>query len=210
MVAFNVNRTAARRAKGIKMNASQNANITVNGLNSNSGNGWRRHAAAMLGHSDKAAYAGCKFITAAVGRAIGENNMDAVEWLRRAVASKTTVVRNTAKTCVKIMAACLYGIQEVDKKGLTVTDAPEFKDWTAASMKEAAGTHNWKERKGNVLAFWTGKAPIRIKKSRAQRTPAERLEAIAKAAAALMAKEGITMSEVTAAINKARADYIVK
>lgn len=164
----------------------------------------------MLGHTDKAAYAGCKFIVGTINRAIEEGNMDAVEWLRRAIASKTAAVRNTSKLCVKIMTACLYGVQEVDKKGLSVTDAPEIKDWTAATIKEAANTHNWKERKGAVLSFWTGKAPIRIKKSRAQRTPAERLEAIAKAAAALMAKEGITMSEVTAAISKARADYIVK
>jgi hypothetical protein len=191
-----------------QITSSAQASAQVNGIAGNTE--WRRHAAAMLGHTDKASYAGCKFIVGTVNRAIEEGNMDAVEWLRRAIASKTAAVRNTSKLCVKIMTACLYGVQEVDKKGLSVTDAPEIKDWTAATIKEAANTHNWKERKGAVLSFWTGKAPIRIKKSRAQRTPAERLEAIAKAAAALMAKEGITMSEVTAAISKARADYIVK
>ena len=204
-------------------NASANASANVNGINVDakarieerkaanaSAASWRRSAAAMLGHSSKAAYAGCRFIGAAVNRAISEKNRDAIDWLEKAAGSKTAVTRQTAKTCIRIITALLYGRQEMEKKGLTVEDAPAVEDWTVDSISAAAASHNWQERKGQILSLWTGKAPIRIERSQTSKTPAERLEALAKSMAALMVKNGFTMEQVTSAISDAKAIALAK
>lgn len=187
------------------MSNASNATMTVNGISNASAETWKKHAAAMIGDSIKAAYAACQFMQAMVNNASCNADTAALDWCRAAAASKAPITRDVAKRCLKIAAAALYGTVSSEKAGYTIPSTmPEISDWTVDTLQAAVKTGCWKARAGELLSMWNGRTPIRIEKSMQQRSAQERLEKLAKQIANLMVKEGFDMAAVTAAITEAR------
>lgn len=196
------------------MNASQNASAQVNGLNGNAASklaDWQRHAAAMLQGANKSAFAACKFMQAMINDAACNASTAALDWCRRAAASKAPITAATAKRCLKVTAAALYGTVSSEKAGYTIpASMPEVADWTIDSLQAAIKQGTWKARAGELLSMWNGRTPIRIEKSVQQKSAQEKLEALAKQVARLMVKEGFDLATVEKAITAAKATCIVK
>lgn len=187
------------------MNNAASASAAVNGISSASAETWQKHAAAMVGGSIKAAYAACKFMQAMINLAVSNADIEPLNWCRRAAASKAPITRDVAKRCLKVTAAALYGTVSSEKAGYTIpASAPEVGDWTIDTLQSAVKTGCWSIRAGELLSMWNGRTPIRIEKSMQQKSAKERLDALAKQMARLMAKEGFDMAAVTAAITEAR------
>ena len=197
-------------AKGINMNAMNNAAATVN-VNGIAASNWQKHAAAMIGNSIKASYAACQFIQAMINNASCNADAAALDWCRRAASSKAPITRNVAKRCLKIAAAALYGTVRSEKAGYTIPSTmPEVGEWTIDTLQVAVKTGCWKTRAGELLSMWNGKTPIRVEKAVAQKTAQERLDALAKMVARLMVKENFTMQQVEDAIKEAKAAALAK
>lgn len=191
-----------------QINASAQASAQINGINQTKT--WRDHARVMIGGSHNAAYAACKLMRAAVNNAISNADTAAIDWLCGMAARKAPISQQAAKRCIRCMTAALFGRTEATKAGFTVPDGtPEIKDWTVDVLQGAA-KHGWQTRKADLLDLWTGKAPVRFEKATQQKTPQERLEALAKQMARLMVKEGFDLATVEKAITDAKATCIVK
>lgn len=189
-------------------NAAASATVNVNGI---AASNWQKHAAAMTGNSIKAAYAACQFMQAMVNNASCNADTAALDWCRRAAASKAPITRNVAKRCLKVAAAALYGTVNSEKAGYTIpATMPEISDWTVDSLQAAVKTGCWKARAGELLSMWNGKTPIRVEKAVAQKTAQEKLDALAKMVARLMVKENFTMQQVEDAIKEAKAAALTK
>lgn len=189
-------------------NAAASATVNVNGI---AASNWQKHAAAMTGNSIKAAYAACQFMQAMINNASCNADIAALDWCRRAAASKAPITRDVAKRCLKITAAALYGTVSSEKAGYTIpATMPEISDWTVDTLQVAVKSGCWKARAGELLSMWNGRTPIRIEKSMQQKSAQEKLDALAKQMARLMVKEGFDMATVTAAISNAKATCIVK
>lgn len=188
--------------------AAANASANVNGIIASN---WQKHAAAMIGNSVKASYAACQFMQAMINNAACNADTAALDWCRRAAASRAPITRDVAKRCLKITAAALYGTVSSEKAGYTIPAAmPEVADWTVDSLQAAVKTGCWKARAGELLSMWNGRTPIRVEKSVQQKSAQEKLEALAKQVARLMVKEGFDLATVEKAITAAKATCIVK
>ena len=190
------------------MNNAAAATVNVNGI---AASNWQKHAAAMIGNSIKASYAACQFMQAMINNASCNADAAALDWCRRAAASKAPITRDVAKRCLKIAAAALYGTVSSEKAGYTIPSTmPEISDWTVDTLQAAVKTGCWKARAGELLSMWNGRTPIRIEKSINQKTAREKLEALAKSMARLMIKEGFDLATVEKAITDAKAAALVK
>lgn len=190
------------------MSNASNATMTVNGIIASN---WQKHAAAMIGNSIKASYAACQFMQAMINNAACNADTAALDWCRRAAASKAPITRDVAKRCLKITAAALYGTVNSEKAGYTIpATMPEVADWTVDSLQAAVKTGCWKARAGELLSMWNGRTPIRIEKSVQQKSAQEKLDALAKMMARLMVKENFTLQQVEDAIKEAKAAALAK
>ena len=181
---------------------SAQASAQVNGISSN----WQNHAAAMLSGSNKAAGSACRLIIAAVNNAASQADTAALTWMHETATSNRPIAKQAAKRCIRCITAALYGRHDPEKAGYTVpANTPDFSSWTPDTVQAALKSIDWTERKGAVMSLWTGKAPVRFEKTVQQKTKDEKLQALAKAAARLMEKEGVTMDEIEKAIAAARA-----
>ena len=195
-----------------QINASQ-ASAQVNGISAPASKlaDWQRHAAAMIGGANKSAFAACKFMQAMINNAVCNADAAALDWCRRTAASKAPITAATAKRCLKVTAAALYGTVDSSKAGYTIPAAmPEIADWTIDTLQTAVKQGTWKTRAGELLKMWNGKAPIRVEKSTTQKTAQEKLDGLAKMVARLMVKENFTMQQVEDAIKAAKAEALAK
>ena len=195
------------------MNASQNASAQVNGINAPASKlqDWQRHAAAMIGGANKSAYAACKFMQAMINLAVANADIAPLDWCRKAAASKAPITSQTAKRCLRVVAAALYGTVDSSKAGYTIpASMPEIGSWTIDTLQAAEKQGAWKARAGELLKLWNGKAPIRVEKSIAQKSAQEKLEALAKSMARLMIKENFDLATVEKAIKEAKAAALAK
>ena len=190
------------------MNNAATATVAVNGI---AASNWQKHAAAMTGNSIKAAYAACQFMQAMINNASCNADTSALDWCRRAAASKAPITRNVAKRCLRVTAAALYGTVNSEKAGYTIpATMPEISDWNVDTLQAAVKTGCWKARAGELLSMWNGRTPIRIEKSVNQKTAQEKLEALAKMVARLMVKENFTLQQVEDAIKEAKDAALAK
>lgn len=195
-----------------QINASQ-ASAQINGISAPASKlaDWQRHAAAMLQGANKSAFAACRFMQAMINDAACNASTAALDWCRRAAASRAPITSQTAKRCLRVTAAALYGTVDSTKAGYTIpASMPEIGDWTIDTLQAAIKQGAWKARAGELLKMWNGKTPIRIEKSVQRKSAQEKLDALAKQMARLMVKEGFDMAAVTAAISNAKATCIVK
>ena len=195
-----------------QINASQ-ASAQVNGINAPASKlaDWQRHAAAMLQGANKSAFAACKFMQAMINDAACNASMAALDWCRRAAASRAPITAATAKRCLRVTAAALYGTVDSTKAGYTIpATMPEIGEWTIDTLQAAIKQGAWKARAGELLKMWNGKAPIRIEKSTTQKTAQEKLDALAKMMARLMVKENFTLQQVEDAIKEAKSATLAK
>lgn len=193
------------------MSNASNATMTVNGISNASAETWQKHAAVMIGNSIKAAYAACKFMQAMINLAVSNADIEPLNWCRRAAASKAPITAATAKRCLKVTAAALYGTVDSTKAGYTIpATMPEISDWTIDTLQAAIKQGTWKARAGELLKLWNGKAPIRVEKSATQKTAQEKLDALAKMMARLMVKENFTLQQVEDAIKEAKSAVLAK
>lgn len=191
-------------------NAAANASANVNGLNGNAET-WQKHAAAMLQGANKSAFAACKFMQAMINDAACNASTAALDWCRRAAASRAPITSQTAKRCLRVTAAALYGVVDSTKAGYTIpATMPEIGEWTIDTLQSAIKQGAWKARAGELLKLWNGKAPIRVEKSTTQKTAQEKLDALAKMVARLMVKENFTMQQVEDAIKEAKNAALAK
>lgn len=213
-----------RGAKEKTMNAISTATATaataaVNGLaasNAAPRPEWRRDAAALLAAWHAGNALGWKFILAAVNRAMNNNERDALDWLARQAKRRATpkhpergnaTVGSMARYAINVADACLWGVQELTKAGLTVPhDAPSIA--TADLDVIRAASNNWLLRKGEVKRIFNG--AIKVRRAAKASTVQEKLDRIASQLATLVAGEEATFEQFKAAYEVVLAKRIAK
>lgn len=177
---------------------------------------WRKDAAALLAAWHAGNNLGWKFILAAVNRAMNNNERDALDWLARQAKRRATpkhpergnaAVGTMARYAINIADACLWGIQELTKVGLTVPhDAPSVA--TADLDTIRAASNNWLLRKGEVKRIFNG--AIKVRRAAKASTVQEKLDRIASQLATLVASEEATFDAFKVAYEAALAKRIAK
>ncbi len=177
---------------------------------------WRRDAAALLAAWHAGNSLGWKFILAAVNRAMNNNERDALDWLARQAKRRATpkhpergnaTVGSMARYAINVADACLWGVQELTKAGLTVPhDAPSIA--TADLDVIRAASNNWLLRKGEVKRIFNG--AIKVRRAAKASTVQEKLDRIASQLATLVAGEEATFEQFKAAYEVVLAKRIAK
>lgn len=177
---------------------------------------WRRDAAALLAAWHAGNSLGWKFILAAVNRAMNNNERDALDWLARQAKRRATpkhpergnaTVGSMARYAINVADACLWGVQELTKAGLTVPhDAPSIA--TADLDTIRAASNNWLLRKGEVKRIFNG--AIKVRRAAKASTVQEKLDRIASQLATLVASEEATFEQFKAAYEVVLAKRIAK
>ena len=208
--------TTASTASASTASAST-ASAIVNGINvATERPAWRRDAAALLAAWHAGNNAGWKFILAAVNRAMNNNERDALDWLARQAKRRATpkhpergnaTAGAMARYAITLADACLWGVQELTKVGLTVPhDAPSIATADLDTIRAAA--NNWTLRKGEVKKIWNG--AIKIRRAAKSSTVQERLDRIASQLATLVAGEEATFEQFKTAFDAALAKRLAK
>lgn len=177
------------------------ATVTVNGIaaaTSSDRPAWRRDAAALLAAWHAGNALGWKFILAAVNRALNNNERDALDWLARQAKRRATpkhpergnaTVGSMARYAITVADACLWGVQELTKAGLTVPhDAPSIA--TASLDQIRAAGNSWLLRKGEVKRIFNG--AIKVRRAAKASTVQEKLDRLASQLASLVASNEAT------------------
>lgn len=204
------------------MNATATASaatVTVNGLatsNAAPRPEWRKDAAALLAAWHAGNSLGWKFILSAVNRALNNNERDALDWLARQAKRRATpkhpergnaAVGTMARYAINIADACLWGVQELTKAGLTVPhNAPSIA--TADLDTIRAASNNWLLRKSEVKKIWNG--AIKVRRAAKSSTAKERIEKLASQLATMVASEEATFEEFKLAYEAALAKRMSK
>lgn len=181
-------------------NAAASATVNVNGIATSAAPRpeWRRDAAALLAAWHAGNALGWKFILAAINRAMNNNERDALDWLARQAKRRATpkhpergnaTVGSMARYAITVADACLWGVQELTKEGLTVPhDAPSVA--TASLDQIRAAGNSWLLRKGEVKRIFNG--AIKVRRAPKSSTVQEKLDRIASQLAALVASNEAT------------------
>ena len=204
------------------MNAIANASaatVTVNGLatsNAAPRPEWRKDAAALLAAWHSGNTLGWKFILAAVNRALNNNERDALDWLARQAKRRATpkhpergnaTVGTMARYAITVADACLWGVQELTKAGLTVPhDAPSVATADLDTIRSAA--NSWLLRKGEVKRIFNG--AIKVRRASKSSTVQEKLDKLASQLATLVASEETTFDAFRLAYEAALAKRMAK
>ena len=204
------------------MNAIANASVatvTVNGLatsNAAPRPEWRKDAAALLAAWHAGNSLGWKFILAAVNRAVNNNERDALDWLARQAKRRATpkhpergnaTVGTMARYAITVADACLWGVQELTKAGLTVPhDAPSVATADLDTIRSAA--NSWLLRKGEVKRIFNG--AIKVRRAAKSSTVQEKLDKLASQLATLVANEETTFDAFRLAYEAALAKRMAK
>jgi hypothetical protein len=204
------------------MNATATASaatVTVNGLatsNAAPRPEWRKDAAALLAAWHSGNTLGWKFILSAVNRALNNNERDALDWLARQAKRRATpkhpergnaAVGTMARYAINIADACLWGVQELTKAGLTIPhDAPSVATASLDTIRAAA--NNWLLRKSEVKKIWNG--AIKVRRAAKSSTAKERIEKLASQLATMVASEEATFEEFKLAYEAALAKRMAK
>lgn len=198
---------------------ASNATAIVNGIATASASdrpAWRRDAAALLAAWHAGNNAGWKFVLSAVNRAMNNNDRDALDWLARQAKRRATpkhpergnaTAGAMARYAITLADACLWGVQELTKAGLTVPhDAPSVA--TASLDQIRAAGNSWLLRKGEVKRIWNG--AIKVRRAAKASTVQEKLDRIASQLATLVASEEATFEQFKAAYEVVLAKRIAK
>lgn len=200
--------------------SAASASAAVNGIASTTADAerpaWRKDAAALLAAWHAGNSLGWKFILSAVNRALNNNERDALDWLARQARRRATpknpergnaAVGTMARYAINIADACLWGVQELTKAGLTVPhDAPSVA--TASLDMMRAASNSWLLRKGEVKRIWNG--AIKVRRAAKSSTVQERLDRIASQLATLVAGEEATFEQFKTAFDAALAKRLAK
>lgn len=199
--------------------SAANASANVNGISTTTAAPrpeWRRDAAALLAAWHAGNSLGWKFILAAVNRALNNNERDALDWLARQAKRRATpkhpergnaTVGAMARYAVTVADACLWGVQELTKAGLTVPhDAPSVA--TADLNTIRAASNSWLLRKGEVKRIFNG--AIKVRRAAKSSTVQEKLDKLASQLATLVASEETTFDAFKLAYETALAKRMAK
>lgn len=199
--------------------SAANASANVNGISTTTAAPrpeWRRDAAALLAAWHAGNSLGWKFILAAVNRALNNNERDALDWLARQAKRRATpkhpergnaTVGAMARYAVTVADACLWGVQELTKAGLTVPhDAPSVA--TADLNTIRAASNSWLLRKGEVKRIFNG--AIKVRRAAKSSTIQEKLDKLASQLATLVASEETTFDAFKLAYEAALAKRMAK
>lgn len=177
---------------------------------------WRRDAAALLAAWHAGNSLGWKFILSAVNRALNNNERDALDWLARQAKRRATpkhpergnaTVGAMARYAITVADACLWGVQELTKAGLTVPhDAPSVATADLDTIRSAA--NSWLLRKGEVKRIFNG--AIKVRRAAKSSTAQEKLDKLARQLATMVAGEETTFEQFKTAYEAALAKRIAK
>jgi len=177
---------------------------------------WRKDAAALLAAWHAGNSLGWKFILAAVNRAMNNNERDALDWLARQAKRRATpkhpergnaTVGSMARYAITVADACLWGVQELTKAGLTVPhDAPSVA--TASLDTIRAASNSWLLRKSEVKRIFNG--AIKVRRAAKSSTVQEKLDRLASQLASLVASNEATFDGFKAAYETALAKRLEK
>lgn len=177
---------------------------------------WRKDAAALLAAWHSGNTLGWKFILAAVNRALNNNERDALDWLARQAKRRATpkhpergnaTVGTMARYAITVADACLWGVQELTKAGLTVPhDAPSVATADLDTIRSAA--NSWLLRKGEVKRIFNG--AIKVRRAAKSSTVQEKLDKLASQLATLVASEETTFDAFRLAYEAALAKRVAK
>lgn len=198
--------------------ASASASAAVNGITSDAATrpAWRKDAAALLAAWHAGNSLGWKFILSAVNRALNNNERDALDWLARQAKRRATpkhpergnaTVGAMARYAITVADACLWGVQELTKAGLTVPhDAPSVA--TADLDTIRAASNSWLLRKGEVKRIFNG--AIKVRRAAKSSTVQEKLDKLASQLATLVASEETTFDAFKLAYEAVLAKRMAK
>lgn len=200
--------------------ASAAASAAVNGIVSTADAAerpaWRRDAAALLAAWHAGNSLGWKFILSAVNRAMNNNERDALDWLARQARRRATpknpergnaAVGTMARYAITVADACLWGIQELTKAGLTVPhDAPSVATADLDTIRMAS--NSWLLRKSEVKRIWNG--AIKVRRAAKSSTTQEKIDKLASQLATLVASEETTFETFRMAYEAALAKRMAK
>lgn len=177
---------------------------------------WRKDAAALLAAWHSGNTLGWKFILSAVNRAMNNNERDALDWLARQAKRRATpkhpergnaAVGTMARYAITIADACLWGVQELTKAGLTVPhDAPSVATASLDTIRSA--TNSWTLRKSEVKRIWNG--AIKVRRAAKSSTTQEKIDKLASQLATLVASEETTFDAFKLAYEAALAKRMAK
>lgn len=177
---------------------------------------WRKDAAALLAAWHSGNTLGWKFILAAVNRALNNNERDALDWLARQAKRRATpkhpergnaTVGTMARYAITVADACLWGVQELTKAGLTVPhDSPSVATADLDTIRSAA--NSWLLRKGEVKRIFNG--AIKVRRAAKSSTVQEKLDKLASQLATLVASEETTFDAFRLAYEAALAKRMSK
>lgn len=199
--------------------ASASASAAVNGISAAAAAPrpeWRKDAAALLAAWHNGNSLGWKFILSAVNRAMNNNERDALDWLARQAKRRATpkhpergnaTVGAMARYAITVADACLWGVQELTKAGLTVPhDSPSVA--TASLDQIRAAANSWLLRKGEVKRIFNG--AIKVRRAAKSSTVQEKLDKLASQLATLVASEEATFEQFKLAYETALAKRMAK
>ena len=177
---------------------------------------WRKDAAALLAAWHAGNNAGWKFVLSAVNRAMNNNDRDALDWLARQAKRRATpkhpergnaTAGAMARYAITLADACLWGVQELTKAGLTVPhDAPSVA--TASLDQIRAAGNSWLLRKGEVKRIWNG--AIKVRRAAKSSTAQEKIDRLASQLASLVAGGEATFDGFKVAYETALAKRLEK
>lgn len=200
--------------------ASASASAAVNGISASAATAprpeWRKDAAALLAAWHAGNSLGWKFVLSAVNRALNNNERDALDWLARQAKRRATpkhpergnaAVGTMARYAINIADACLWGVQELTKAGLTIPhDAPSVAMADLDTIRSA--TNSWTLRKSEVKRIWNG--AIKVRRAAKSSTVQERIDKLASQLATLVASEEATFEQFRLAYETALAKRMSK
>lgn len=177
---------------------------------------WRKDAAALLAAWHAGNSLGWKFILASVNRALNNNERDALDWLARQAKRRATpkhpergnaTAGAMARYAITVADACLWGVQELTKAGLTVPhDAPSVATADLDTIRSAA--NSWLLRKGEIKKIWNG--AIKVRRAAKSSTVQEKLDKLASQLATMVAGEEATFEQFKMAYEAALAKRMTK
>lgn len=177
---------------------------------------WRKDAAALLAAWHSGNTLGWKFILSAVNRAMNNNERDALDWLARQAKRRATpkhpergnaTVGTMARYAITVADACLWGMQELTKAGLTVPhDSPSVATADLDTIRAAA--NSWLLRKGEIKRIFNG--AIKVRRAAKSSTTQEKIDKLASQLATLVASEETTFDAFKLAYEAALAKRMAK
>jgi len=206
-------------------NISQNAaqSLNVNGILASSvldlddkanmnDDAWEARKKEALAAWAEGNTSGWKFARAAGNAASCNKDMRPLEWALKQRSSSDPMIAAGARRTCSIIEGLFFGSQlDSGKMDFTVpAAAPALDKRTAEDFAAKAAKAQWDAMKGTIRSAWNG--AYKCKRETTHRTDTERLNEAARVIARLLEnpKSKITMKEVNAAIDAARATLKAK